>query len=151
MDNFALNIVAEGQASLALAMQLAFTHNGAGGTATHYSVRESFAGEKWPDDKPVLGGQWKCGQEPKPRRLIFFWSKPEDSQADVVALPFKLDADSAADFAHRWLEQVERGRQPDHDGDNGKGWRAYVEGWGHVDESHYAVVAISPAWAMYGK
>lgn len=153
MDNFGLDVVAEGRASLLRALELAFAHNGAGGPVSHYAVREPFEGEKYPEGTHPANmvGKWRYGQEPKPRRLIFFWSKPESSQENVVALPFKLDAEGACDFAMRWLAEAEYGREPDHDGDNGKGWRAYVEGWGHVDGSHYAVVAISPAWACYGK
>ncbi|MGE4297018.1 MAG: hypothetical protein AB7E47_03225 [Desulfovibrionaceae bacterium] len=39
----------------------------------------------------------------------------------------------------------------DHDGSNGKGWRAYVEDWGHVDGNRYTICAIKPAFVWYGK
>ena len=80
--------------------------------------------------------------------LVFGWS---DSMRDGIKLPFSLDADGAADFATRWLAEQDYGKEPDHDGDNGKGWRLYNESWGHVDDDWAAFVAVKPAWAMYGK
>ena len=57
----------------------------------------------------------------------------------------------AADFAAGWLGHANYGNAPDHDGDNGKGWRLYCEGCGYVDNDHYAFAAVQPVWAMYGK
>lgn len=69
----------------------------------------------------------------------------------LVKLPFKLDHVGAADFAKRWLAEQDYGREPDHDGDNGKGWRLYNEDWGFVGGWHGSFIAVKPAWAMYGK
>lgn len=66
-------------------------------------------------------------------------------------LPFTLDASGAADFATRWLSEVEYGPQDDHDGHDTKGWRIYNESWGHIEELRSAFVAITPEWAMHGK
>ena len=79
--------------------------------------------------------------------LIFFWTECESA----ITLPFKLDPEGAADFAKRWLTEQVYGSEPDHDGDNGRGWRIYNEGWGHIDGMWQAFVAVKPAWAMYGK
>ncbi len=147
MDNFRVDITSEGD--LAPAMALAFSGHR---HATGYAVREPVVGARWPDDEcakhPHLWRSWKT--EPRPRRLVFYWSNSE-RRADIVALPFKLDAVGAADFARRWLAEEDFGNEPDHDGDNGKGWRIYNEGWGHVDGDWSAFVAVAPAWAMYGK
>src|SRR5690349_24893058 len=43
-----------------------------------------------------------------------------------------------------WLAEADYGPQPDHDGDNSKGWRIYNEAWGHVDNLWGAIVAIQP-------
>jgi hypothetical protein len=75
--------------------------------------------------------------------------KPENN--GPVNLPFKLDIEGASDFAWRWLAEQDYGKKPDHDGDNNKGWRIWTGGWGHVGNDHYAVCAILPEWAMYGK
>lgn len=154
MDNFNLDVTSEGRRHLELALGLAF---GSHQKATHYAVREATEGEREtvpdyiPEDKRKFHRPgWKYGREPKPRRLVFYWSATEN-KPDLVALPFTLDAAGAVDFATRWLAEQDYGRQPDHDGDNGRGWRVYNEAWGHVDGDWGAFVAISPAWAMYGK
>ena len=79
--------------------------------------------------------------------LIFYWAEHERA----AMLPFELDAEAAADFARRWLAEQNYGTEPDHDGDNGKGWRLYNEAWGHIGNEWQAFVAVKPAWAMYGK
>lgn len=81
------------------------------------------------------------------KRLVFFWS---DSQT-ATKLPFPMTLSQAADFASGWLQHADYGGQPDHDGDNGKGWRLYCENWGQIGRDPYAFAAIEPAWAMYGK
>ncbi len=124
MDNFRIDITAEGDALLVKAMEVAFT-NCPGQTAEAYLI------------SPEKG-------------LVFFWS-PKDSSQSLVPLPFKLDAAGAADFARRWLAEADYGREPDHDGDNGKGWRVYCEGWGRIDGYSYSFVAVKPCWAWYGK
>ncbi len=148
MDNFLINIVSEG--NIAKVMALAF---GGHKRVVGYAIRDAFKGEprdaekllKDPRDKYALTWQ----REPKNRRLVFFWAKTDSP--DFVAFPFEMDSDGAADFATRWLDSEDYGIGPDHDGDNGKGWRLYCEGWGHVDDEWQAFVAVSPRWAMYGK
>ncbi len=124
MDNFKIDIVAEGSESLATAVGVAFKHNAPGRKAEAYAID----GDKG---------------------LVFLWSLRDCSAA--VPFPFKMDAKGAADFAERWLAEQDYGRQPGHDGDNGKGWRVYCEGWGHVGSMTYAICAVKPVWAMYGK
>lgn len=82
-------------------------------------------------------------------RLIFYWSDWREPKATKFLYPYTIK--QAGDFALGWLEHVDYGPEPDHDGSNGKGWRIYNEDWGHVDHDQYAFVAIEPAWAMYGK
>lgn len=80
-------------------------------------------------------------------KLVFYWHDSPRS----TNLPFPMTLEQAADFANGWLEHVDYGDEPDHDGDNGKGWRLYCEPWGYVDGDHYAFAAVEPVWAMYGK
>ena len=82
------------------------------------------------------------------KKLVFYWS---NTSPRATKLPFPMTLEQAADFAIGWLEHADYGREPDHDGDNGKGWRLYCEDWGHVDHDHYAFAAVQPVWAMYGK
>ena len=122
VDNFHIDIMSEGD--LVEPMKIAF-RGAAGSRAEAYVV------------DPKLG-------------LIFFWSA-NDGPKDIAKLPFKLDATAAADFAKRWLAEQDYGNEPDHDGDNGRGWRLYNESWGRVGGHTYSFVAVKPAWAMYGK
>lgn len=131
MDNFRIDITSEGDVNLERALLIAFSRSGSG--AVGYAVRDAVPG---------------VPHETKPRRLVLFWTTRE---ADFVPLPFKLDAAAAADFARHWLAEQDYGKEPDHDGHNGRGWRIYNEAWGHVDGDYAAFVAIAPAWAMYGK
>lgn len=126
MDNFRIQITAHGDKTLKDAIALAFNADKTQLT-THYAVRESKEG---------------------PKHLVFFWT---GGGKDAVQMAFKLDAEGAADFARRWLAEAEYGEQPDHDGDNEKGWTVYNEAWGHVDGEWQAIIAVQPTWAMYGK
>lgn len=82
--------------------------------------------------------------------LVFRWHDGSSSRSSTK-FPTPVNAEAACDFAWGWLRTQDYGKQPDHDGDNGKGWRIYNESWGHVASDHYAFIAIQPAWAMYGK
>ncbi len=125
MDNFKIEIVSEGRKEFEAALRIAFAH-APGSKATHYAIL--------PD-----------------KGMVFYWHEPE-SNFKAVALPSEIDVEEAVVLAWAWLtKKADYEGEPDHDGDNGKGYRIYNEDWGHVHGSHYAFVAIEPAWAMYGK
>lgn len=131
MDNFKVDITSIGEDLLIAAMQFVFKGSGPMSSACGYAIRQ-----------PTHG---------KPLRIVFYHVVPTHRD-DFRALPFKLDAEGAADFALRWLNgAAEYGAEPDHDGDNEKGWRLYNEDWGHVDGDWQALIAVAPNWAMYGK
>ena len=94
---------------------------------------------------------WSSHNDEKGQRLVFYWVAPPDRVDGYHPLPSPADSGQICAIAKAWLESVDRGRQPDHDGDNGRGFRLYNEAWGHVDEHYQAFLALSPAWAMYGK
>lgn len=148
MDNFHIDITAEKLPSLQHALAIAFAHNAPGQKVESYDIcaltEESIGPEEIEDVPEEVRG--------KPV-LIFRWAKRQHNDPlGYIDLPFKLDVAGAADFAWRWLAEQDYGRQPDHDGDNDKGWRLFTTGiWGHVAGDHYAVCAIAPVWAMYGK
>lgn len=85
--------------------------------------------------------------------LVLYWVLPERAPvpAGVAALPFPMGPSAAVEFAWHWLEQADYGPQPDHDGDNTKGWRVYNEEWGHVADDYRAFMAVAPVWMMHGK
>jgi len=80
-------------------------------------------------------------------KLVLYWRQT----TKAVDLPYPMTLDQAADFAAGWLDHADYGPEPDHDGDNEKGWRLYCESWGHVDNDPSAFAAVQPVWAMYGK
>lgn len=80
--------------------------------------------------------------------LILYWLETKDATPFIA--PIKDPIEVAAQVMN-WLLQQDYGTQPDHDGDNGKGWRLYCEDWGQVGSDSRAFVAIQPSWAMYGK
>lgn len=119
--------------------------------AIGYAVREAVEGKRHaPPDGYKYPHLMEWSTKPKQKRLVFFWAEPTNDPA-FVKFPFAMDIEGMADFATRWLASLDYGRRPDHDGDNGRGWNVYTEGWGHVDGQWQAFVAVSPAWAMYGK
>ncbi|PZQ86025.1 MAG: hypothetical protein DI549_00655 [Ancylobacter novellus] len=142
MDNFHVDITAEGKSSLAKAIGIAFAHNAPGCKSQSYAIKQIVATEF--NGLPVdLNGK---------RALVLRWTKrtPTDP-VEVCDLACGLDAEATAHLAGLWLDEQDYGREPDHDGDNGKGWRVFVGGWGHVAGDHYSICAVTPAWAMYGK
>lgn len=81
------------------------------------------------------------------KRLILYWTE----SPKATRLPYPMTIAQAAEFVLGWLDNVDRGREPDHDGSNGKGWALYNEDWGHVDDEWEAFAAVEPVWALYGK
>lgn len=79
--------------------------------------------------------------------LVFYWTGSDKA----TPFPFKMDPTQSAEFAWGWLQSVDYGEQPDHDGHNKKGWLVYCENWGKVAGEFEAFVAVSPTWIMYGK
>lgn len=138
-DNFKVQVISEGPDRLRMAMSIMFFDKYKNPRypkrATHYSI------------DPQAG-------------LVFYdyqfpLKEPERAQTkiptDLIRLPFTLDAAGAADFALRWLAECEYPREPDHDGDNGKGWEVYNNQWSRVTDDWHSFVGVRPAWQMYGK
>lgn len=81
-------------------------------------------------------------------RLILYKYKSDK----MTPTPYPMNIEQVISFAWGWFEQSKvNGNQPDHDGDNEKGFNIYNEDWGHVGGEYSACAAITPIWAMYGK
>lgn len=106
--------------------------------ATHWLVQGPDEGKQYPHTKHGT-------------RLLLAWVDPKGTGGDWIPFPAPLTAEQAVETVKSWLNTADYGNQPDHDGDNGRGWRIYNESWGHVDGMWQAFVAIEPAWLMYGK
>ena len=143
MDNFQIDITAEGKSSLLRAMEIAFAHNAPGKSAKSYRIM-NLASVPYAEIPKDLEGK---------KAFVFRWTEkePRKEHDDISDFPFNLDAEGAADFAFRWLQEQDFGPQPDHDGHNNKGWRIYTGFWGHVMDERYAICAVIPWWACYGK
>ena len=149
MDNRTLDARSEGEEGIALALKLIWS-NAPGGKATHYKIaRYTLKTEYYQNEKGKTTHHITdmVESEKGSPTLILFWSDEELA----LPLPFPLDLDGSIQFVENWLKDVDYGREPDHDGDNGKGWRIFTEAWGHVAGHHYAIVGVQPMWAMYGK
>lgn len=81
-------------------------------------------------------------------KFILYWAKSDKMQQ----LPYPMTIDETINFAWGWFMKNEPSmKEPDHDGDNEKGFRVFNESWGHVLGEWQAYIAIEPIWAMYGK
>jgi hypothetical protein len=137
-DNFSFDITG---APLELSLQVAFSdHKTAVGWAD------------WPRHELLPHGSVVSP------RLVLFWTHPTSlgelwhgGKIEYNKFPTALPYDDCVTMVKRWLGTVEYGEQPDHDGDNGKGWRVYNEAWTHVGDRWEAFVAIEPEWIWYGK
>lgn len=132
MDNRIISVQSEGRGAFYLAFQLVFD-NAPGGKASHYIEHPEFG-------------------------LIFLWSKDkfliDNVEVAAIKLPYPMGWKAAGDLAWGWLKDQPDNKYKeylDHDGDNEHGFRVYNEDWGHVAESHYAICAVLPVWAWYGK
>ena len=166
-----IDVTAEGKAALAHALALIWP-SAAGGKAVHYRdvivarrvtyyAHEPVDNERFPANVNTHLGKppqihishnsdevvVTTGPEAGTRTLILLWHADGPS----LALPFQLKLDAAVEFVHSWLESIDYPPEPDHDGSNHKGFRAFTDSWGHVAGHRYGIVGIQPAWAMYGK
>lgn len=146
MNNRTIDVVSVGDDALALALRLAWA-NAAGGQATHYKDVRLITKYEYHGTPTAAHYANTSEQEGGIATLMLLWHDERQS----IALPYPLELDEATAFVLGWLKRADYGHQPDHDGDNEKGWRAFNEDWGHVAGHHYAIIAIQPAWAMYGK
>lgn len=165
MDNLSMDVRSQGRESLAYALQLIWP-NAAGGKATHYKIIKAtrkltyFTHEL----RNGLAPNVDLHQEnPKQIRVSHYEEEVESTdgtqtlvllwhdERDATKLPYPLTLDKAITFAADWLTEADYGSEPDHDGDNQRGWRAFTDGWGHVVGHHCGIIGIQPAWAMYGK
>jgi hypothetical protein len=145
MDNRTFDITSDGSAALAHAIALAWD-NAPGGKATHFfeaklkSVTKTYGSNTFKE----------LAEDPSGTpTLVLMWS--DEKRERCKPLPFPVTQAFAGQYIEQWLANSDYGSEPGHDGDNGKGWRVFTESWGHVLGCQYAILAVQPAWAMYGK
>lgn len=146
MDNRIIDIVSEGRTDLMLALQIAARVRATHVVMKRYTLKTTYYDYQNPE---IRRHHTEMVEDPKGVDTLILLSSAE---RDAVKLPVPLNVEDIADFVGLWLKNsADYGKQPDHDGDNGKGFRVFTQDWGHVAGYHYAVVGVQPAWAMYGK
>lgn len=81
-------------------------------------------------------------------RFILF----EYAHTEMTPFPTPMAINFVASMIYEWLKTAEYAEEPDHDGDNDRGWRLYKERWGRIDDfGHGSIAAIEPMWIEYGK
>jgi hypothetical protein len=148
MDNRKFDIISNGDEHLALALKIAWA-NCRGGKATHYREVKLSPHIKYYGSPETTHHYDELKQDDVKGTptLILLWHNEDGA----MALPYKMDLDESINFVKGWLRNADIGEEPDHDGDNKAGWRVFTKDWGHVFGHRYAICALQPAWAMYGK
>jgi hypothetical protein len=81
-------------------------------------------------------------------RIVLF----EYPHSSMTPFPAPMPVSFVAAMVHAWLTTATYPEEPDHDGDNERGWRLYKEDWGRIDKfEHGSVCAIEPMWIEYDK
>lgn len=146
MDNYRIDITAEGENVLRKAIDLAMTRrDGDLPCKTLYWAIRAADDPAKPDPHRRLRND-----EPRRERIVFFWHEQADDK-DRHPFPVLPSTAAIADIVIAWLKTVKRHPQPDHDGSNGHGWRLYNEDWARVDDDSSALFAVHFEWAWYGK
>jgi hypothetical protein len=129
MDNFGVHVLARDPETFRQAFRLAFIYR----TATHYAVTK------------IAQENYMVNTEAP--TLVLYWYKDEKA----LPLPYEMDCEAALAFAEGWLKSASYPEEPDHDGDNEKGFLLTTGNfWAHVG-GHGSIMAIQPCWALLGK
>lgn len=110
--------------------------------------------------------------------LVFYWHSDKSKKLNELVKP--MGPEATALYLWEWLQkspdasiELEKLRESDdennhnddeesirlsswdndidHDGSNYVGWRLYVEHWGHINSSPYAIGCIKPVFLWCGK
>ncbi len=164
-DNFSVRVVSEGREHFEAAVRLAFKA-AAGGKAIHYvnglpernclscygrGIKTYWEGTPRVEVS-VTCPKCKAGKLPAKACMILYWHEQVDTVVKSLPLPFPLTAEAAIPFLWDYIQTCEYPPEPDHDGDNGKGFIVHTgDFWGHIEGSFYSVLMVEPDWQMYGK
>lgn len=145
MDNMSVDITSEEDDALQHALAIVWEAKPYR-MATHYRIaklRLAKSHRVVADATVICNSEWVVDEKNGTPTLILYWT---DGVAEARELPYPLSIERVHPFAVGWLEQVDYGPEPDHDGDNGRGWRVFTGLAGYQ-----TIVAIQPVWALYGK
>lgn len=137
MDNRTADITSKGREALEMAVKILWPN---GNKAVHYKIVNLV-------EEDVGYRKEYVERDDGTPTLILLWAKGNNTQP----LPYTLDLNGTIHFIDGWLNTVEYGPQPDHDGDNSKGFRVFADFWGQVANQTYGFIGVQPVWAMHGK
>lgn len=150
-----MDVTAEGRASFDALMKVAFAHGAPGDKAVSYAIHKTLGMVLFWTYDPKGENRIRDTELIERKMSRIGAAIPVDAgneYVNVLPLPYPMDCQATTEFVWNWLQQgADYGKQPDHDGDNGKGYRIFNEAWGHVGNDWRAIIAVQPAWAMYGK
>ena len=104
-----------------------------------------------PNSEYGVNGWYEVDSETGGRFLVLTRTKFSSAPPTVNALPHPISEDQAVALIKGWLEQQDYGPEPDQDGSNGKGFKAWLDYWGNIGNDHASIIAVAPSWSMYGK
>ena len=145
MDNKQIDITAEGDDLLELALKLVWNTNTT--KAIQYMDTKLRSVTKYygtPTDEHITVSQ--IGIVGVPTLILFSWDT-----VNAINLPYPMDLEDTLFFVKGWLKHADYGEEPDHDGCNNVAWRVFTENWGHVAGYPSTIMGVQPKWAMYGK
>lgn len=101
----------------------------------------------------------RCNHFAKTKKSGLILMRYNNERLGSKELPCPLDIDGTFQLVLNYLKSEEAktietngwDRDADHDGDNGPGWRLFVEDWGHVEGFNGVICAIKPCFMWYGK
>ncbi len=142
-SNFSLDIISDSKSSFTKAMEILF-EEAPGKTAEGYKVLVAKVPNKMNEKRPPY----------EVNKLAFYWTVSD--RKDIVAFPFKMKVAQAVDFAWSWLQETPCAfPEPDHDGDNKKGFRIRIDDehgqYAPHDSDFIRICLITPEWSEYGK
>lgn len=131
MDNRIFNVNGSGKEMLEAALKLVFAQKWGKTTAASWSI---------------------CPN----KGLILYWHDKVKHSSKFIT---PMSAEEVVSTVWAWLQSVDAkditmedwDADCDHDGSNSLGWRVFVEDWGHVNNNHYTICAIKPAYMWHGK
>lgn len=154
-DNKVFNINGENIEQLKLAVKLLFSTSGHQKTEAFKYIPGYGLIFYWHTDKSDKSKELNRLMKPMSAEstALYIWAwlqKSPEASAELEKLRESDDVDSSEDEEESirlssWDNDI------DHDGSNYVGWRLYVDDWGHVNSSPYAIGCIKPVFLWCGK
>lgn len=158
MDNFFLDVIGEGDKQLKTALSLALRDHLATTVSIAPCVHDIVYHYQDGNDEPISHTmKIQIDRMIGVDTMFVFWGKcneirlPHDFGGEMTGLPFELDEEALFYFVKGWLTKAKIPPAPRFDGSVERGWRVFTDQSGGILHSPYGLMAIQPAWALFGK